>query len=80
MPNLTSQPVTSPLVCVHSSGKSIAEHMFWSDVHLEHYYIIEENVLSHADILLRDGYFGKDEFESEEEHKHHSIDLTPVQK
>jgi len=64
----------------HSSGKSIAEHMFWSDVHLEHYYIIEENVLSHADILLRDGYFGKDEFESEEEHKHHSIDLTPVQK
>lgn len=64
--------------CVVSvcQAKSIKEHMFMSDVNLEHFYILEENVLSHADILLRENYFGADDHEDEEEHKKHAPNLT----
>ncbi|XP_035826056.1 prolyl 4-hydroxylase subunit alpha-1-like [Aplysia californica] len=61
------------LVC---QAKYLKDDRFMSDVNLEHYYVIEENVLSHADILLRDDYFGADEEEDEEEHIAHAPNLT----
>lgn len=59
-----------------SEAKSIKEHMFMSDVNLEHFYTIEENVLSHADILLQDNYFGAGDDEDEAEHQAHAPNLT----
>ncbi|CAG5130716.1 unnamed protein product [Candidula unifasciata] len=54
----------------------IIDDRFLSDVNLEHYYVIEENALSNANVLLRDDYFGADEEELEEDHEKHTPNLT----
>uniref|UniRef100_A0A0B7AZG0 Prolyl 4-hydroxylase alpha subunit domain-containing protein n=1 Tax=Arion vulgaris TaxID=1028688 RepID=A0A0B7AZG0_9EUPU len=59
------------------TATSINDDRFMSDVNLERYYVIEENALSNADVLLRDDYFGTDdEEEEEEEHLQHAPNLT----
>ncbi|CAL1535661.1 unnamed protein product [Lymnaea stagnalis] len=79
--NIMVNLVATILFCLaylvnQNGGHYIKDERFMSDVNLEHYYVIEENALSNADVLLREDYFGADEEEDEETHLEHMPNLT----